>query len=100
MGFVAHAFRSAPAFLNSQHLAETSCLISDVRMPDMTGIQLQEALRARGRNIPTILLTAFPDDKARGQALSRGAICFLSKPFKSEALVRCLRSALNSDTAR
>lgn len=96
LGFVAHAFPSAHAFLHSKQLTETSCLISDIQMPDMSGIQLHDALRARGHTMPIIFITAFPNDEIRAQALLRGAVCFLSKPFDGEALSRCLQTALES----
>jgi FixJ family two-component response regulator len=94
LGFVAHAFPSAEAFLESPQLNEVSCLISDVQMPGMNGIQLQGALRARGDNIPIIFVTAFPYDDVRERALGHGAVCFLSKPIEGEALLRCLDIAL------
>lgn len=94
LGFVAHAFSSARAFLNSAQLTETSCLISDIQMPEMSGIQLQDALQEHGHAIPVIFITAFPDEGIRAQALSRGAICFLTKPFDGETLMRCLDTAL------
>ena len=94
LGFVAHAFPSAHAFLHSKQLTKTACLISDIQMPEMSGIQLSDALRARGYDIPIIFVTAFYDDNLRAQAIDRGAICFLSKPFDGETLRRCLDSAL------
>jgi FixJ family two-component response regulator len=94
LGFVAQAFPSARAFLNSEQLARTSCLIVDIQMPEMTGLQLQAALGERGNDIPIIFVTAFHDEKARTQALERGAVCFLAKPFDPEALVHCLNIAL------
>jgi len=97
LGFVAHAFPSAHAFLKSEQLTKTACLISDVQMPEMSGIQLQDALRARGLNIPVIFITAFHDDKVRAQALGRGATCFLSKPFDGETLSRCIKAALQDE---
>jgi FixJ family two-component response regulator len=97
-GFTAQAFPSARAFLHSERLTETSCLISDIQMPEMNGIELQDALRARGHNIPVIFITAFPDAKVRAQAVDRGAICFLSKPFDGETLLRCLDTALKENT--
>ncbi|MER8898357.1 response regulator [Mesorhizobium sp. M0676] len=99
LGFVAHAFPSARSFLHSQQLTETSCLISDVQMPEMSGIQLQDALHARGHNIPIILITAYPDDRVRAQAFARGAVCFLSKPFDGETLSRCLAVALKNNAS-
>jgi FixJ family two-component response regulator len=97
LGFVAHAFPSARAFLHSEQLAETSCLISDIQMPEMSGIQLQDVLHTRGHDIPIIFVTAFPDDRVRAQALNRGAICFLTKPFDGEALLGCLAAALKNN---
>jgi FixJ family two-component response regulator len=94
LGFIAHAFPSAYAFLHSEQLTSTACLISDVQMPEMSGIQLQDLLHARGLRIPVIFITAFHDDKVRTQALDRGATCFLSKPFDAETLSRCLKTAL------
>lgn len=94
LGFVAHAFPSAHAFLHSEQLTKTACLISDIQMPEMSGIQLSDALRARGYDIPIIFVTAFYDDNLRAKAIDRGAICFLSKPFDGETLRRCLDSAL------
>ncbi|MES0171278.1 response regulator [Mesorhizobium sp. M0006] len=99
LGFVAHAFPSAHSFLHSQQLTETSCLISDVQMPEMSGIQLQDVLHARGHNIPIILITAYPDDRVRAQAFARGAVCFLSKPFDGETLSRCLAVALKNNAS-
>jgi FixJ family two-component response regulator len=66
-------------------------------MPNMSGIQLHDALCARGHAIPTIFITAFPDAKARAQASVRGAVCFLSKPFDGETMLRCLEVALKND---
>ena len=97
LGFVAHAFPSAHSFLHSEQLAETSCLISDVQMPEMSGIQLQEVLHARGHKIPIIFVTAYPDDRVRAHAFVRGAVCFLNKPFDGETLSRCLDAALKNN---
>jgi FixJ family two-component response regulator len=94
LGFIGYAFSSAHAFLNSEQLIKTSCLISDIHMPEMSGIQLQETLRARGYDVPIIFITAFPDEKIRAQALAQGAVCFLEKPFEGEALSCCIDSAL------
>ena len=96
-GLVAYAFPSAHAFLQSDKVPETSCVISDIQMPNMSGIQLHDALCARGHTIPTIFITAFPDAKARAQASVRGAVCFLNKPFDCEAMLRCLEAALKDD---
>jgi FixJ family two-component response regulator len=97
LGFAAHAFPSARAFLRSEQLSETLCLISDIQMPEMSGIELHDALRARGHDIPMIFITAFPNEKVRAQALARGAVCFLNKPFDGETLSRCLDVALKNN---
>lgn len=100
IGYVAYGFSSAHAFLQSAQLAETACVISDIQMPEMNGLQLQDALRALGREIPIIFITAFPDERIRAEASARDAVCFLSKPFDGEALARCLTSALKRSTSR
>ena len=97
LGFVAHAFPTARAFLQSEQLAITSCLISDIQMPEMSGIELHDILRTRGHHTPIIFITAFPDEKAHAQALVRGAVCFLSKPFDGDALSCCLDVALKNN---
>ena len=96
LGFTAYAFPSAHAFLHSEQLARTSCLISDIQMPKMNGIELYDALRARGHDIPCIFVTAFYTEEVRKQALDRGAVCFLSKPLDGETLARCLDRALKN----
>jgi FixJ family two-component response regulator len=100
LGFIGHTFSSGHAFLNSEQLIKTACLISDINMPEMSGLQLQDNLRARRHNIPIIFITAFPDDKIRSQALAQGAVCFLDKPFEGEALSRCIDSALKDNTGK
>jgi FixJ family two-component response regulator len=94
-GFAAESFASAEALLNSNRLREARCLIVDVQMPKTDGFKLQRKLAALGWQIPTIFVTAFPDDTARGRAAEVGAVCFLGKPFDDEELLRCVRSALN-----
>jgi FixJ family two-component response regulator len=100
LGFAAHGFASADAFLRSPHMIGTACLISDIQMPDVSGIQLLDVLRARGHDIPIIFVTAFPNEKVRTQALSRGAICFLAKPFDGETLERCIKTALKKNNGK
>ena len=92
LGYDAEAFESAEAFLQSNHLAD--CLISDVQMPGMTGIELQDELIAQGRAMPIIFITAFPEMKVRAQALASGAVGILDKPFSDQTLIKCLRKAL------
>jgi FixJ family two-component response regulator len=96
-GFAAHEFPSAHAFLISPLLAETACVISDIQMPDLSGLQLLDELRTRGHNIPMIFITAFPNERVRAQALLRGATCVLTKPFDGETLELCLAAALKSN---
>jgi FixJ family two-component response regulator len=94
LGFEVEAFSSAEAFLASPRLCSTSCLIADVHMPTMTGIDLHQQLVASGRTIPVILITAYPDDDVRARALAAGVICYLSKTFDDDALLGFVRSAL------
>jgi len=94
LGFTIEAFPSAQGFLESVRLRETSCLIADVHMPAMTGLELYDRLVESGHAIPTILITAYPEDSMRARALNNGVICYLSKPFAEDDLLRCVRSAL------
>ena len=94
LGYIVHAFASAEEFLGSPHLNDTSCVIADVQMPAMSGLELQARLLAEGYRLPFIFITAFSVDNARVQALKAGAICFLAKPFAGEALIDCLHTAL------
>lgn len=100
LGYTAQAFASAEEFLNSLQVPRTSCLIADVQMPGMTGIELHRHLRASGQTIPTILITAYPDDSARERALRDGVVCYLSKPFDENDLLACIGSSLKSLSAR
>jgi FixJ family two-component response regulator len=93
-GFNARTFTSAGEFLNSDCVSSTACLISDVQMPGMNGLQLHRKLITSGRHIPVIFITAFPDERVRKRAVGAGAVCYLSKPFDSERLRSCIRSAL------
>jgi FixJ family two-component response regulator len=94
LGYVVHAFASAEEFLRSPHLDDTSCVIADVQMPTMSGLDLQAHLLARGNRVPFVFITAFSVDTARARAMKAGATCFLAKPFAGEALIDCLDSAL------
>jgi FixJ family two-component response regulator len=96
MGHSVQSFSSAADFLASPRLVETACLIADVQMPAMTGIELYRHLIETGRTIPTILVTAYPDDEVRALSLKEGVICYLRKPIDDEQLKRCLRAAFNS----
>ena len=100
LGYVVEAFPSAADFLASPRLGETACLIADVHMPAMTGLELHRRLIDIGRAIPTILVTAYPDNDVRARALNDGVVCYLRKPVDEEHLMRCLRAALHSDEPR
>lgn len=93
-GLPARAFPSAEEFLNSAALNRSSCLIVDVRLPGMSGLELQARLREEQTEIPIIFITAHGDERMRTQALRAGAADFLSKPFDDEALLRSVRAAL------
>ena len=96
-GFQATAFESAETFLKSGHLRETSCLIADVQMPGMNGLELQSHLAALGCKIPIIFITAHDNKESRQQALQAGAVAFLGKPFNDELLFQTIRTALRQD---
>jgi FixJ family two-component response regulator len=96
LGYIARIFASADEFLRSECVEEVACVITDVQMPGMSGVQLQDHLRARGSRVPFIFFTAFPDEKTRAQALAAGAICYLTKPFDGDGLIRCFDAALNT----
>src|SRR5262249_61856310 len=85
--------------LASDRLSDTACLISDVQMPGMSGIELQSQLRAQGRRLPIIFVTAYPESAARGRALAAGALGFLSKPFSADELISYLEQALSDPEA-
>jgi FixJ family two-component response regulator len=99
MGFIAEAFQRAEEFLKSPRLRRTSCLIADVQMPGMTGIELYDVLINADNMIPTILITAFPNDRDRTLALHSGVTCYLVKPFNDDDLHECIRSALGARVA-
>jgi len=98
-GYTVEAFPSAADFLASRHLPETGCLVADVHMPGMTGLELHRYLVDTGHAIPTILVTAYPDELVRDQALKDGVVCYLSKPVDDDDLERCLLSALQPGTS-
>ena len=94
LGHIPVTFASAEGFLQSTDLDHVNCLITDIKMPRMTGVQLQKILLAQGRNLPIIFITAFPDAGVRDQVLAAGAICFMEKPFNSADMIGCLAAAL------
>lgn len=94
LGYVAATFASAEDYLRSDHVADTSCLITDIQMPGMSGVELQDRLIADGYRTPIIFITAFPEARTRARVLRAGACGFLSKPFNDESLIECLEMAL------
>jgi FixJ family two-component response regulator len=96
LGYVVHTFGSAEEFLGSVRLNDTSCVISDVQMSPMNGLERLATMRIRGYAAPFILITAFPDETIRASALMAGAACFLAKPFAMPNLIACLDAALAS----
>jgi FixJ family two-component response regulator len=94
-GFRAAAFESAETFLSSGQLRDTSCLIVDVQMPGMDGLQVQSQLAATGCRVPLIFITAYDDKESRRRAMQAGAVAFLGKPFSDEELLRTVHSALH-----
>jgi FixJ family two-component response regulator len=96
LGYISNVFASAEEFLESPHLSETSCLISDVQMPGMNGIELQCRLRTMDYGTPVIFVTAFPDERNRARALEAGAIGFLEKPFEGRTMIMLIETALRA----
>jgi FixJ family two-component response regulator len=94
LGFTAITFSSASHFLASSVVGETTCLITDLQMPGLNGLELQEALRSQGNRMPIILITAYPNENHRNRALDGGAVGFLSKPFDEASLIKCLTAAI------
>jgi FixJ family two-component response regulator len=93
-GYVVNTFASAEEFLRSPQINGTSCVIADVQMSAMNGLELLASMRTRGYEAPFIFITAFPDEGIRARALKAGAICFLAKPFTAPSLINCLDTAL------
>jgi FixJ family two-component response regulator len=94
VGFAYEAYACAEDFLRSRRRRRTACLIADVRMPGMTGLELRRHLVASGNPIPTILITAHQDEDGRARALQAGVLCYLTKPFDEDDLLGCVHSAL------
>lgn len=93
-GYATAAFASAEAFLRSEFLDDTSCLVTDVRMTGLSGVELHAQLRDAGRPIPTILVTAYPEAHLQRAAIEGGALAFLTKPVSEERLISCVEGAL------
>ena len=94
LGYAARPYASGDEFMRSAERERTACLITDVHMPEMTGLQLYRRLIKAGERIPTIFVTAYPDEAARKDAAEAGADCYLTKPFREDELLACVRSAL------
>jgi FixJ family two-component response regulator len=93
-GFSAAVFARPASLLKSRRLSQVCCLIADMRMPKMTGLELHQHLVASNRAIPTILMTAYPDERSRVQAIKANVVCYLIKPFAAEDLLACVRRAV------
>jgi FixJ family two-component response regulator len=94
LGYNSATFMSAEHFLEDGMIAETTCLITDLQMPGLSGLELQQALRSQGYHTPVILITAYPNEKHRTGALANGAVGFLTKPFDERSLIECLTVAI------
>lgn len=94
LGYATASFASAEDFLRSGRVCDTGCLIADVHLPGMSGVELQSRLILDGHRMPIIFVTAFPNEATRARVLKDGALCYLSKPFKEESLIACLDQAL------
>ena len=96
LGYKAATFGSAEEFLGSTEMMATACLITDVQMPGLSGVELQDRLIADGRSLPTIFVSAFPDERVQRRVLGSGAIGYLHKPYEEDRLIECIDTALKS----
>jgi FixJ family two-component response regulator len=96
-GYIVHTFASAEEFLQSAGLNESVCVVADVQMPVMSGLDLLTHMRGQGHTAPFIFITAFPEENVRARALKAGAVCFLAKPFAAPVLINCIESALDRE---
>jgi len=94
LGYAGAVYASAAEFLASPRFAATDCLVADIHMPEMSGVELYRHLVETGRGIPTILVTAYPDDRVQERMLSEGVRCYLRKPLEEAVLIGCLHSAV------
>ncbi|HTJ57531.1 MAG TPA: response regulator [Devosiaceae bacterium] len=99
-GFTAHVFSSAEEFLQSPRVEDTSCLITDVKMGGMSGLDLQRHLIGLGSRMPIIFITAFPDEANKAKAMEGGAACVLAKPFDGQTLIDCLAQVLQAGAGK
>ena len=100
VGFACEAFASADAYLQSDAANRTACLILDVRMPGLNGLELQQLLVEQGRTGPIIFITSYPNERVRRRAIRGGAICYLPKPYSEEDLLGCIRLALDASGSK
>jgi FixJ family two-component response regulator len=100
LGYNTVTFTSAEHFLRSDVIGETTCLITDVQMPGLSGLELQEALQSLGHQTPVIVITGYPNEKHRTRALENGAVGYLSKPFDEQTLIACLTVAIKLQSSR
>ena len=96
LGYQAATFGSAEEFLGSAEMMATACLITDVQMPGLSGVELQDRLIADGHRMPTIFVSAFPDERVQRRVLGSGAIGYLHKPYEEDRLIECIDTALKS----
>jgi FixJ family two-component response regulator len=94
-GYLVRTFASAEEFLQSPSLHDCTCVVADVQMPGMSGLELLTYMRTQGYLTPVIFITAFPEESVRASALKAGAICFLAKPFAAPVLIDCVETALH-----
>ena len=99
VGFRAEAFGTAEDLLKSDRVHRAACIIADMQMPKMSGLEMHRRLVGSGTAIPTILITAYPEDSVRTRALEAGIICYLTKPFSKNDLLACIHSALDRGAA-
>ncbi|MGZ8269510.1 MAG: response regulator transcription factor [Burkholderiales bacterium] len=97
-GFSTATFEDAESFFGWASRASTACVVADIRMPGMSGVELYRALVASGERIPTVIITAHPEDVAQSRAREAGITCYLSKPFEPDDLLECVRKALATST--
>lgn len=94
LDFVAYSFVSGREFLESPRVHDTACIVADIQMPEMSGLELQRLLQSKSLNIPMIFVTAYPNETVRQQALRAGAVGFFDKPFDGSELVACIERAI------
>ena len=100
VGFACKAFEGAEDYLRSAVANRTACLILDVRMPGLNGLELQRLMADQGRAVPIIFITSYPNERVRRRAIRAGAICYLSKPYSEEDLLGCIRLALDKSGSK